>query len=58
MFVLSSVKPQMCDTWFYVVGLNVVEVAHDYQVQVRNVVDELGLINSYDMWHGKYKAQT
>ena len=21
------------------------------------IVDELGLINSYDTWHGKYKAQ-
>ena len=30
-----------------------VEVAHDYQVQVqRYITDELKLINSYDTWHG------
>ena len=40
------------------VGLNVVEIAHDYQAQVQKyIVNELGLINSYDTWHGKYKAQ-
>lgn len=42
----------------YIVALNVVEIAHDYQAQVQKyIVDELGLINSYDTWHGKYKAQ-
>ena len=44
----------------YIVGLNVVKIAHahDYQAQVQKyIVDELGLINSYDTWHGKYKAQ-
>lgn len=36
-----------------VLGLNVVEMAHDYQPQVtRYVMDELQLLNSYDTWHG------
>ena len=34
-------------------GLNVVEVAHDIQHSVtRYITDSLGLINSYDTWHG------
>lgn len=34
-----------------------VEVAHDYQAQVQKyVVEELGLLNSYDTWHSKYKS--
>ena len=34
-----------------------VEVAHDYQAQVQKyIIEELGLLNSYDMWHGKYKS--
>ena len=34
-------------------GLNVVEVAHDFQQQIRRyVVDDLKLLNSYDTWHG------
>ena len=38
----------------YTPGLHVTEVAHDFQVQVsRYVMDELGLQNSYDTWHGK-----
>ncbi len=37
-------------------GLNVVEVAHDMQHQVsRYVTSDLGLKNSFDTWHGKYK---
>ena len=36
-------------------GLRICEVAHDYQVQVsRYVTDELGLLNSYDTWNGKF----
>ena len=36
-----------------------VEVAHDYQPQVQKyVVDELGLVNSYDTWHGKMLFNT
>lgn len=34
-------------------GLRVVEVAHDIQAQVSKYVKEtLGLVNSYDTWHG------
>lgn len=34
-------------------GLNVVEVAHDFQQQIRRyVVEDLKLVNSYDTWHG------
>ena len=37
------------------IGLNISEVAHDYQVQVTHyVTDELGFLNSYDTWHGEY----
>ena len=35
-------------------GLNVVEVAHDNSPSVKSyIVQDLGLINSYDTWHGK-----
>jgi hypothetical protein len=35
------------------VGLNVVEVAHDNSPTVKNVIErELKLKNSYDTWHG------
>ncbi len=38
----------------FVVGLNIVEVAHDNQPVVKKyVTDELKLLNSYDTWHGK-----
>ncbi|XP_064401110.1 uncharacterized protein LOC135347149 [Halichondria panicea] len=34
-------------------GIEVIEVAHDMQAQVAKYVsDKLGLINSYDTWHG------
>ena len=36
--------------------MNVTEVAHDFQVGVTKfVTEELGVVNSYDTWHGKYK---
>ena len=36
-----------------VAGLNVTEVAHDIQAQVSKYVSvTLGLVNSYDTWHG------
>ena len=39
----------MCDVN---IGLHVVEVAHDIQVQVAKYIREtLGLVNSYDTWH-------
>ena len=34
------------------VGLRVTEVAHDIQQQVSRFVTEMGLVNSYDTWHG------
>ena len=35
------------------VGVHVVEVTHDIQAQVSKYVREtLGLVNSYDTWHG------
>ena len=35
-------------------GLRIGEVAHDFQVQVsRHVTDKLGILNSYDTWHGR-----
>lgn len=38
-------------------GLNVTEVAHDSQVQVKKYVcEELGLLNSYDTWHGQHSC--
>ena len=38
----------------FMVGLNVVEVAHDYQPAVKKyIVDDLGMVNSFDTWHGK-----
>eukprot|EP00731_Ephydatia_muelleri_P002848 Em0001g2848a len=33
-------------------GLNVTEVAHDYQSTVKTYVEQLGMVNSYDTWHG------
>ena len=40
-------------------GLNVVEVAHDFQQQIRRyIVEDLKLLNSYDTWHGKCSFQT
>ena len=42
---------------YYCIGLEVLEVAHDMQPQVsKYVTDELGLINSYDTWHGKSRS--
>ena len=36
-------------------GLKVVEVAHDFQQQIKNyITKDLKMINSYDTWHGKY----
>jgi hypothetical protein len=35
------------------IGLKVVEVAHDIQQQVSRYITNLGLVNSFDTWHGK-----
>ena len=32
--------------------LNITEVAHDYQTALKRYVKELGMVNSYDTWHG------
>lgn len=35
------------------IGLHVAEVAHDFQQTIqRHVTQDLGLLNSYDTWHG------
>ena len=54
-YVYSKLLASYGDTQLCVhSGLRICEVAHDYQVQVsRYVTDELGLLNSYDTWHGK-----
>ena len=40
----------MCDVN---IGLHVVEVVHDIQAQVDKYIREmLGLVNSYNTWHG------
>eukprot|EP00731_Ephydatia_muelleri_P029616 Em0021g139a len=33
-------------------NLNITEVAHDYQTAIKKYVEELGMVNSYDTWHG------
>lgn len=41
------------DDYLLYVGLRVVEVAHDIQQQVsKYVTGVLGMVNSYDTWHG------
>ena len=35
-----------------ITGLNITEVAHDYQPSIKKYVEELGMVNSYDTWHG------
>ncbi|KAL5484441.1 hypothetical protein EMCRGX_G020946, partial [Ephydatia muelleri] len=32
-------------------GLNITEVAHDYQATIKQCVQQLGMVNSYDTWH-------
>ena len=34
-------------------GLNITEVALDYQATIKLFVRQLGMVNSYDTWHGK-----
>ncbi|KAL5509013.1 hypothetical protein EMCRGX_G004292 [Ephydatia muelleri] len=38
-------------------GLNVTEVAHDYQSTIKTYVEQLGKDNSYDTWHGMNVAK-
>ena len=45
-------------SWVRAIGLHVVEIAHDIQVQVAKYIREtLGLVNSYDIWHGIFVFQ-
>ena len=38
---------------YILVGLKIVEVAHDFQQQIKNyITNDLQLLNSYDTWHG------
>lgn len=32
------------------------EVAHDFNSQVRKIVEESGMKNSFDTWHGTYTS--
>eukprot|EP00731_Ephydatia_muelleri_P010067 Em0005g653a len=32
-------------------GLSITEVAHDYQATIKQYVQQLGMVNSYDTWH-------
>ena len=41
----------------YNVGLNVTEVAHNYQSTIKTYVEQLRLVNSYDTWHGLLKLE-
>ena len=53
--MLPKSFPSTCmSTYDYVLtGLNVAEVAHDFQQQIKNyVANDLQLVNSYDTWHG------
>ena len=34
-------------------GLNITEVAHDYPATIKQYVQQLGMVNSYNTWHGK-----
>ena len=54
-FVNLYVKSTLivCETTCAYSRTNVVEVAHDHQVQVKNyITEDLELLNSYDTWHG------
>ena len=45
--------------WFYNVyscycsaGINIVEIGHDFTLQLKNWLDKQGIKNSFDSWHG------
>ena len=43
----------MWEVDFNRIAIKVTEVAHDFQIEVKKyVTEELGLVNSYDTWHG------
>ena len=43
-------------TYLCALGLHITEVAHDIQGQVsKYVTKDLGLVNSYDTWHGMFR---
>ena len=46
----------ICLTYLCALGLHITEVAHDIQGQVsKYVTKDLGLVNSYDTWHGMFR---
>ena len=45
----------ICCCFIIFSGVKVTEVAHDYHVGVmKYVTEELGILNSYDTWHGEH----
>jgi len=51
--VCTSMYCNLCvQVMWTLAGLRVVEVAHDIQQQVSKYVTRLGLVNSFDTWHG------
>ena len=41
------------NTFYSNIGLNITEVAHDYQTTIKKYVcEDLGMVNSFDTWHG------
>ena len=44
---------QLFFTIFSNKGLNITVVAHGYQAAIKQYVQQLGMVNSYDTWHGK-----
>lgn len=53
MLLISIVSTYNYNIIIILVGLKVVEVAHDFQQQIKNyITNDLQLLNSYDTWHG------
>ena len=56
--VCSHVRVEFHMNGVCAIGLHVVKVAHNIQVQVAKYIREtLGLVNSYDTWHGIFVFQ-
>ena len=52
---ILHVKSKFVQLHVHTPELNVVEVAHDHQVRVKNyITEDLKLLNSYDTWHGNF----
>ena len=51
---IISRSHHICSSFVHV-GVKVTEVAHDLQFCVKKfVTEELGVMNSYDTWHGSF----